>query len=354
MSNQEYYSEYMFPARNLALKQYVYRAGSYHYNWHQEIELLTVLKGNVEVCRGGRVSVLGEGDLISIGPNVGHATFSPHSDGILLLLHINIESLKAFYLNAESVDIALNSAGQDRTLPVFRQLRQSLADMMLNPLSSAGQRIRYEKEFFTLLDTLVSCFPVTELRRNTLHNKQSQNEVVAELVRIIDESYQQKISLEELGRKAAYHPSYVSQIFKSCLGINFMDYLIRIRMREATKDLRLCDDPITSIALRHGFPNVKSFNQSFRSSFGKTPSEFRRQLTPEMRSVDLAFKKQYIRRDDPEITPLLERIAVGPETVCTAPNGFQTSQRTREGLTHLQMQLRSLQITLDSMISETS
>ena len=226
--------------------------------------------------------------------------------------------------------------------------------MMLNPLSSAGQRIRYEKEFFTLLDTLVSCFPVTELRRNTLHNKQSQNEVVAELVRIIDESYQQKISLEELGRKAAYHPSYVSQIFKSCLGINFMDYLIRIRMREATKDLRLCDDPITSIALRHGFPNVKSFNQSFRSSFGKTPSEFRRQLTPEMRSVDLAFKKQYIRRDDPEITPLLERIAVGPETVCTAPNGFQTSQRTREGLTHLQMQLRSLQITLDSMIGETS
>lgn len=352
MSHQEYYSEYICPARNLGLKQYVYRAGSYHYNWHQEIELLTVLKGNVEVCRGGRVSILGEGDLISIGPNVGHATFSPHSDGILLLLHINIDSLKAFYLNAESIDIAVNSSGQDNTQPVFRQLRQSLANMMLNPLNSPVQRIRYEKDFFTLLDTLVNCFPVTELRRNTLHNKQLQNEIVAELVRIIDENYQQKISLEELGRKASYHPSYVSQIFKSCLGINFMDYLIRIRMREATKDLRLCDDSITSIALRHGFPNVKSFNQGFRASFGKTPGEFRRQLTHEMRSVDLAFKKQYIRRDDPEITPLIESCSVGPDAVCVAPNNFQTSRRAKEGLTQLQRQLRGLQTTLDNMIGE--
>ena len=73
MSNQDYCSWRLFNAPNLALKQDVCRAGSHHCKWHQEIKLLTDLKSNVDVCRGDRVSVLGEGDLISIGPGTTSA-----------------------------------------------------------------------------------------------------------------------------------------------------------------------------------------------------------------------------------------------------------------------------------------
>lgn len=352
MNQHEYYSEYSQSSRKLALKQYVYRAGSYHYNWHPEMELLLVLKGHVEVCSSGRTAALGVGDLIGIGANVGHATFSPAADGVLLLLRLDMSCLRDFFPNSETVDIQINSEGQDLNLPVFRQIRQNMADMMLNPLQNAGQRIRFEKSLFALLDTLVNVFPVSEVRRNTLQIKQNQNEVVSRLVRIIDENYHQKIGLEELGRRASYHPSYVSQIFKSCLGINYMDYLTRIRMREAIKDLRLSDDSISDIALRNGFPDVKSFNQHFRQSFGKTPGEFRRQLTPQMRSIDQSFKQQYVRRDDAEITPLIEGYAAGPQVLCSPPDGFDREVRQQERLQQLQLQLRGLQSTLDQLTSD--
>lgn len=45
---QQFY--YTYSENNINLKQYIYKIGSYHYNWHKELELLTVIKGEVEVC----------------------------------------------------------------------------------------------------------------------------------------------------------------------------------------------------------------------------------------------------------------------------------------------------------------
>ena len=348
----EYYCEYTAPARSLALRQYCYQAGSYHYNWHEDIELLLVLQGRVEVCGESKVSTLDQGDLILINSNVGHATFSPRSDGILLLLRISPLCFKTFYPEAQGISIDCSSAGVDSNLPIFRLLRQHLADMMLNPLSTAGQRLRYERSLLTVMDTLVNCFAVRELRYNTLLKNQTQNEAVAQLTGIIDQRYHQRISLRELGRLSSYHPSYVSQLFKSCMGINYMDYLTRIRMREAVKDLHLSDDPITDIALRHGFADIKSFNQNFKAYFSKTPGEFRRQLTEEMRKVDLSFQKQYIRRDNEEITALLERYATGGRDEQDAPGCYRKEQRAAQALSEVQLHLKKLQVDIDRLVED--
>ena len=40
------------------LEQYVYHIGSYHYNWHRELELMTVLRGELEVCIDGASHLL--------------------------------------------------------------------------------------------------------------------------------------------------------------------------------------------------------------------------------------------------------------------------------------------------------
>ena len=50
---KEYHYSYKKSSMNIALEQYVYRIGTYHYNWHRDLELLTVLNGRAEVCAGG-------------------------------------------------------------------------------------------------------------------------------------------------------------------------------------------------------------------------------------------------------------------------------------------------------------
>jgi len=53
------------------LEQYVYHIGSYHYNWHRELELMTVLRGELEVCIDGASHLLRDSDVILIGSNKG-------------------------------------------------------------------------------------------------------------------------------------------------------------------------------------------------------------------------------------------------------------------------------------------
>ena len=57
--------------------------------------------------------------------------------------------------------------------------------------------------------------------------------------------------------------------FKNQVGINFYDYLTRIRVREATLELCSTDNTVLDVAHSHGFPDVKAFNTAFRKTFGK-------------------------------------------------------------------------------------
>ena len=84
-AKDEYYHALRRPTRSINLRQYVYEIGSYHYNWHPELELLVILSGSVEVCAGGRVTAHEPGDVIVINSGVGHATLahSPNSWAML-------------------------------------------------------------------------------------------------------------------------------------------------------------------------------------------------------------------------------------------------------------------------------
>lgn len=110
-----------------------------------------------------------------------------------------------------------------------------------------------------------------------------------------------------LAKESGYNPSYVSQLFKTYLGINFYDYLTRIRLREATRALSRSDAKILDIAMEHGFADLKSFNAAFKESFHKSPTEYRRQLSADHALSDLEFKKTFISADDPYVCRKLEQ-----------------------------------------------
>lgn len=101
----------------------------------------------------------------------------------------------------------------------------------------------------------------------------------------------------------------MSQLFKTCVGINFYDYLTRIRLREATLALSRSDEKILDIALAHGFADLKAFNTSFKETFRKSPTEYRKRLNLENRSNDPLFKKKFLEEGDPLVAGILEKYA---------------------------------------------
>lgn len=137
-------------------------------------------------------------------------------------------------------------------------------------------------------------------------------DAVEKIVQYIDANYMQKITLNDLAQVSKYNRNYISQFFKSNLGVNFHDYLTRIRLREATLALGQTDQSVSEIALSHGFSDLKSFNTVFRARFSKTPTEYRRQLNETVTKYDPRFKRDFLPRADEAMNQILLQYVLDP------------------------------------------
>jgi len=302
---------YTFDKNNINLKQYIYRMGSYHYNWHKEIEILTVLKGEAEVCVDGESKILRSGDVILINSNIGHATLARTRDSIAMVLHIEPEFFKDYYDNIERLQFECCSCDEYRYEKQFVLIRAYLSEMILSyNKNTPDLKLLFESAFFNLLHNIILHFPPKEIQTATFMNIKSTFETIDKIINYIDMNYKQKISLDNLAKVSQYNRNYISQFFKSYLGINFYDYLTRIRLREATLELGSTDKVVSEVALSHGFPDIKAFNFAFKAKFGKTPTEYRKQLRSDITENDLGFQKEFLSSDDEEINKILRQFVV--------------------------------------------
>lgn len=69
---------------------------------------------------------------------------------------------------------------------------------------------------------------------------------------------------------------YISQLFKSEIGVNFLAYLTNIRMEKAKKLLLTSSASIAEVAEQSGYGDYRVFTKVFKKSEGVTPSQYRR------------------------------------------------------------------------------
>ena len=75
-----------------------------------------------------------------------------------------------------------------------------------------------------------------------------------------------------------YHlnPQYISQLFKSEIGVNFLTYFTNIRMEQAKKLLLTTSLPIAEVSEQSGYADYRVLTKVFKKSEGVTPSQYRR------------------------------------------------------------------------------
>jgi AraC-like DNA-binding protein len=144
-------------------------------------------------------------------------------------------------------------------------------------LETDKDRLIYETLFHQMIGTLVRYFS-PESKKNQESSISGKNNTVSQIVNFLEKHYQEKITLENLVNVTGYNKSYISQIMKQALGINYYEYLTRIRIREAIFELTNTNEKISEIAYKSGFSDLKAFNTAFKDRFGKTPSQYRKML----------------------------------------------------------------------------
>lgn len=295
-----YLFEYQQKNDHLYLTEYIYEIGTFHYNWHKDLEILVVMKGTVEVCTGNSLCLLDEDDMILINSNEGHATFSKSSESVAFLFRMNPDFLERYLPDYRYLRFELGTNAANRYDPCYIALRKYMTEMMMAHMEEKnGDELLFQSAFYGLLNLLTKQFAKRE-EKNLLGLEKNVTDI-PQIIRYIEDHYKEKLTLDGVAEHFGYNSSYFSQMFRNSVGINFYEFLTRRRLREAVRELDRTDKKILDISNDTGFPNLKSFNTRFKELFGRTPTQYRNSLENVRVRDSLNYVKSYIDTGNQEI-----------------------------------------------------
>ncbi len=160
-------------------------------------------------------------------------------------------------------------SGYDDFAYCRKALRLQITDYILKP-------VNYE-EFGSCIDNLkISMY---ENKASAQQDFEKNDErVISSITRYMQEHLSEEISLSVLADEFHLNPQYISQLFKSEIGVGFLAYLTNIRIEKAKKLLLSTALSVTETATRAGYSDYRVFTKVFKKAEGITPSQFRREF----------------------------------------------------------------------------
>lgn len=107
---------------------------------------------------------------------------------------------------------------------------------------------------------------------------QSQTKLSNKIIEYIQEVYMDaNLGLGMIATKFNISEGYVSSLFKEQTGINFTEYVEKLRIGKACEKLVQTNISINEIGEQVGYNSVQSFRRAFKRMQGISPSEYRKQ-----------------------------------------------------------------------------
>ena len=94
----------------------------------------------------------------------------------------------------------------------------------------------------------------------------------------LHDNFSSSIQIGEVAAAAGVHPVYLARVFRSFFGESPGEYLRRLRLRWAERQLATSDTPLSDIALQAGFSDQSHFTRAFKRHSGLTPGRYRSTL----------------------------------------------------------------------------
>ena len=91
----------------------------------------------------------------------------------------------------------------------------------------------------------------------------------------VEANFSRRITLAAIGKAANAHPVHVAQTFRRFHHCTIGEYLRRLRIEFACRELANTANPLAEIAARAGFADQSHFNRTFKRMVGMAPSQYR-------------------------------------------------------------------------------
>jgi AraC-like DNA-binding protein len=96
----------------------------------------------------------------------------------------------------------------------------------------------------------------------------------------IAEHQGEEITLSQVARAVNMSPFYFCKMFKKATGVNFTEYVSRVRVERVKELLLNPHTRVSEAAFEAGFQSLSQFNRAFRRIAGEAPSDYRDRIHP--------------------------------------------------------------------------
>lgn len=282
--------------KNILSKIFLHKVNIVPNHWHDSLEILFLLDGEVILNKGSIEYKLKKEDVVVINPNEVH-TIKSLKDNMVLALQIDKQILKESFPNKD-IRFECNSASYDYETKEFKKLdilRKLLSRLFyVYDKRNNGFEIFVKGVIFEILFLLLNDFQI-EVKTTT--NTSKYMDRLTNITLYIKEHFKEDISLNDVAESQYVTPQYFSSFFKKNMGISFLSYLSMLRLQNAVYEMEKSSNSITDIAINSGFKNIQSFIKVFKENYNETPLNYKKVLEKKKKNIikeDIYDEKGYL------------------------------------------------------------
>lgn len=146
-------------------------------------------------------------------------------------------------------------------------LRLHTFDYLLKPVKPT--------ELVECLNKLIVSIKADDCNKNKISINNPEDTIIDKAIKYIKSNYSTDINLETVASYVHLNPQYFSRYFKCKVGINFIDYVSKVRIDMAKFLLINTEDNISYISLKVGYIDAAYFSKVFMKFEGISPHKFR-------------------------------------------------------------------------------
>ncbi|MFS4492548.1 helix-turn-helix domain-containing protein [Maribacter sp. 2308TA10-17] len=253
----------------------------FYWHFHPEFELVYIEGANATRHVGNHISQFTSSDLVLIGSNIPHLNFD---HGVTTSYRKEVLHIKPFFKDnfiaqmpeLQSLErlLELSKYGLAFSGSTKKEVGELLKELHLLP------PFEFFMQSITILKKLAQSKEFELLHTKPYKNRYSKKEQerIRQIYALIDERYQNKITVDEVAELCNLTKPAFCRYFKKATGNTFVSFLNQYRISQA-KRLLLMGKNISETCYECGFESLSYFNRTFKKVTEENPSEFKKRHT---------------------------------------------------------------------------
>ena len=246
---------------------------------HPMYEIYYLQSGTRKIFLDDSIYILDRGDMVFIPMNTIHKT-SYVNDRVHERIAITFNDQAVPDIKSSSSQVSFKKIFySDPVIHIASVHRDYIEGLLNRMLSEYEQRDDYSDiNIKNCLQELIIFLIRYKHHKSSeyIQNIDMADTLMQEAARYIRINYMKDLSLETVAAHVNISPTYFSKKFKSSTGFGYKEYLIYVRIQEASDMLLETNESISEIALKCGFNDSDYFGNAFKKAKGISPLKYRK------------------------------------------------------------------------------